>query len=329
MITFAIIGCGNIGQKRAKALAALSDQATLIACVDLNSENARKCASHFPGCETYDHYESMLKQKNPDAVIIATTHDALSVIGEIMICAGKHLLLEKPAGRNADEIKKLISAAENKKIIIRVGFNHRYHPAIMQAKKMIDQGDIGDLMYIRARYGHGGRLGYEKEWRANPALSGGGELIDQGIHLIDLSRWILGEFSDVKSALHTYYWNMPVEDNAFLILQTKNKKTAFLHASCTEWKNIFSFEIFGITGKLQIEGLGGSYGKETLTHYKMLPKMGPPEIKSHEYPNEDLSWQLELAEFISNIKNFKKSSPNLHDAEQALLVVKKIYEQSQ
>ena len=107
-------------------------------------------------------------------------------------------------------------------------------------------------MFIRGRYGHGGRVGYDKEWRADPLRSGGGELIDQGVHLIDLSRWFLGDFVSVTGFAHTYFWQMPVDDNAFLILHTRQQQTAFLHVSSTEWKNLFSLEIYGRTAKLQL-----------------------------------------------------------------------------
>ena len=136
-----------------------------------------------------------------------------------------------------------------------------------------------------------------------PKRSGGGELIDQGVHLIDLARWFLGEFAEVaRLRAMTYFWNMPVDDNAFLLLQDgRRQRCAFLHASCTEWKNTFSFEIYGRDGKLQIDGLGGSYGVERLTWYKMLPEMGPPETTIWEYPMADNSWEVELAEFLEDI----------------------------
>src|SRR6185295_2401631 len=159
----------------------------------------------------------------------------------------------------------------------QVGFNHRFHPALQKAREIVDTGALGPLMFIRGRYGHGGRTGYDREWRADPAISGGGELIDQGVHLIDLARWFLGEFPVVEGHAGTYFWDMAVDDNAFLSLRTKANQTAWLQASCTEWKNMFSFEIYGRDGKLQVDGLGGSYGVERLSYYKMLPKMGPPE----------------------------------------------------
>ena len=132
---------------------------------------------------------------------------------------------------------------------VRVGFNHRYHPALLKAKELVNAGELGELMFVRGRYGHGGRIGYDREWRANPELSGGGELIDQGVHMIDLSRWFLGDFSEIQGYAHTYFWDMPVDDNGFMILRTAKNQTAFLHVSCTEWKNLFSLEIYGRNAK--------------------------------------------------------------------------------
>jgi predicted dehydrogenase len=183
-------------------------------------------------------------------------------------------------------------------------------------------------MFIRGRYGHGGRVGYDREWRADPALSGGGELIDQGVHLIDLSRWFMGDFVSIEGYAHTYFWDMPVDDNGFMLLKTAKNQTAFLHVSCTEWKNMFSLEIYGRDAKLHIEGLGGSYGIEKLTFYKMLPEMGPPDTMIWEYPRGDNSWALEFSAFLEDIRLGRTPSANLNDAREALLAVEKIYKDS-
>jgi predicted dehydrogenase len=183
-------------------------------------------------------------------------------------------------------------------------------------------------MFLRGRYGHGGRIGYDKEWRADPGLSGGGELIDQGVHLIDLSRWFLGELATVQGFAHTYFWEMPVDDNAFLLLRTARDQAAFLHVSCTEWKNLFSFEIYGRSGKLHVEGLGGSYGVERLTHYAMRPEMGPPDTTIWEYPRGDQSWALEFAEFLEDIRLDRTPSAGVADARAALAIVEETYRQS-
>jgi predicted dehydrogenase len=195
-------------------------------------------------------------------------------------------------------------------------------------REIVDAGEIGELMFLRARYGHGGRLGYEQEWRAQPELSGGGELIDQGVHLIDLARWFLGDFLEVDGFAHTYYWDMPVDDNAFMLLKTEDQRAAYLHVSCTEWKNTFSFELYGRNGKLQVDGLGGSYGVERLTWYKMLPEMGPPETLSWEYPMRDNSWQVEMNQFRQDIELGRQPQPGLTDAVAVLQIVESIYQKS-
>ncbi len=218
-----------------------------------------------------------------------------------------------------------MKAAEKTGSLVRVGFNHRYHRAFRKARELVDSDALGELMFVRARYGHGGRIGYDKEWRAQPELSGGGELIDQGVHLIDLARWFLGDFSEVHGFAHTHFWNMPVDDNGFLLLKTLKKKVAFLHASCTEWKNLFSFEVYGKLGKIDINGLGGSYGTEKISFYKMLPEMGPPETYAWEYPMADDSWEFELAEFLDDIQQQRQPSVSLHDAHAALKIVEEVY----
>jgi predicted dehydrogenase len=129
----------------------------------------------------------------------------------------------------------------------------------------------------------------------------------------------------MEGFINTYYWNMPVEDNAFLLLKTSDRQAAWLHATCTEWKNLFSFEIYGHNGKLHIEGLGGSYGLEKLAYYKMLPRMGPPETIIWEYPFPDNSWELEFKEFTRAIKEGGKPEGNLNDARAALDIIDKVY----
>ncbi|HEX2172604.1 MAG TPA: Gfo/Idh/MocA family oxidoreductase, partial [Dehalococcoidia bacterium] len=258
-------------------------------------------------------------------VIVATTNDRLAEITLAALEAGKHVLVEKPAARCARELAPVIAAQRPGGPWVRVGFNHRYHPALRQARELTDRGALGDLLFVRGRYGHGGRVGYDREWRADPAIAGGGELIDQGVHLIDLARWFLGDFSHTTGFAHTYFWSMPVEDNGFLLLRTPRQQTAFLHVSCTEWKNLFSFEVYGRQAKLQVEGLGGSYGVERLAYYRMLPEMGPPETTIWEYPREDDSWAVEMAEFLEDIRLGRPPAASLTDARAALAIVEDVY----
>jgi predicted dehydrogenase len=319
-----IVGCGLIGRKRAAALGG----ARLVACADIAADRAEALARAHRGTEAESDWRDAVRRNDADIVIVATTNDALTPVAIEALQAGKHVLVEKPAARSLAELDRLAAAAEDAARVVRVGFNHRYHPALQKARELVDSGAAGPLMFIRGRYGHGGRIGYDQEWRANPERSGGGELIDQGVHLIDLAGWFLGEFTSVEGVAATYFWDMPVDDNAFMTLRTAAGQTAFLHASCTEWKNLFSLEIYGRTGKLAIDGLGGSYGVERLVFYRMLPELGPPETTAWEYPRGDQSWDLEMREFIDDIRLGRAPAAGLPAARAALDVVGRIYQRS-
>jgi len=321
-LNIGLIGCGIVGMKRALAL---GDNKLVIA-VDTHIERAQEVAKSA-GCKhASTNPNHLYSDKSIELVIIATTNEHLAHLTLDAVRNRKHVLVEKPAGITPEELAPIIREADKNNVFVKVGFNHRFHPALLKAKEFVKSNALGKLMYIRGRYGHGGRLGYEREWRANPKRSGGGELIDQGVHLIDLSRWFLGDLDVINSYEHTYFWDMPVDDNAFLMLKNSKDQVAWLHVSCTEWKNMFSFEIFGKKGKLAIDGLGRSYGVETLTYYKMSPKMGIPEIATWKYNSKtDESWKRELDYFIQCINLHKKPEGDISDAKKALDIVKKVY----
>ena len=320
----AIVGCGYIGQKRAKALAGCR----LVTCADIVRERAENLAKKWPGVQVAPSWNVAVEKPEVDIVIAATTHDSLAEITLASVLARKHVLVEKPAARNVAEIDPVIKMAQKNSVLVRVGFNHRYHPSFLKAKEIHASGAMGELMFVRGRYGHGGRIGYEKEWRADKKVAGGGELIDQGMHLIDLSRMFLGEFVGIHGFAHTFFWDMETEDNGFMLLKTDSKQVAFLHASWTEWKNTFSFEIYGRDAKIEISGLGSSYGIERLAYYKMLPEMGPPETVIWEYPGADNSWEVEFAEFVEDIRLNRQPTAGLSDARAALEIIEQIYRKS-
>jgi predicted dehydrogenase len=331
-MNYAIIGCGLIGKKRLAGLPAGSKLA--VAC-DTDLPRAGELVKLAQAGRAVADFKQAVADLQVDAVIVATINSALAGVAAAAIRAGKHVIVEKPAGISVKQINELISLAEKHRVCVRVGFNHRYHPAFIKAREIFESGVMGELMFIRARYGHGGRVGYDKEWRANPKLSGGGELIDQGIHLIDLAGWFLGGFKKIDGHAGTFFWNMPVDDNAFLDLRTAKGQTAWLHVSCTEWKNLFSFEIYGRHTKLHIEGLGGSYGVEKLYHYQMKPEMGPPDTKLYEFLGPDESWRMEMTEFEkdtekaeSGKRKAETKGAGLLEARAALKVVEAIYQKN-
>jgi predicted dehydrogenase len=324
-MNYAIIGCGLIGKKRLAGLPAGSRLA--IAC-DTNLARAEELVKLAGTGRALADFRQAVADPQVDAVVVATINAALAEVSAAAIRAGKHVIVEKPAGISVKQIDELIALAQKPGVCVRIGFNHRYHPAFLKAREIFESGVMGELMFIRARYGHGGRIGYDKEWRANPKLSGGGELIDQGIHLIDLAGWFLGGFKKVNGHAATYFWKMPVDDNAFLDLQTTKGQTAWLHVSCTEWKNLFSFEIYGRNTKLHIEGLGGSYGVEKLYHYQMKPEMGIPDTKVYEFSGPDESWRIELARFENDVQLKRNPDAGLAEARAALQIVEAIYKKT-
>lgn len=320
----AIIGCGLIGQKR---LNLLPPGSVTVAC-DTQIDRAKKLAAQSPDCSATESWEEAVSSPKVDAVMIATVNSALATIARGAVKNGKHVLVEKPAAVHVTDLDKLEVLAKKTGALVRVGYNHRYHPSALKAQEIFRSGALGPILFVRGRYGQGGRIGYEKEWRADPKLSGGGELIDQGVHLIDLAGLFLGEFTKIEGHVATYFWKMPVDDNAFISLRNATGNTAWLHVSCSEWKNLFSLEIYGRDAKLHWEGLGGSYGIERLTYYKMLPQMGPPETTIYEYPRGDESWKLEMADFFEDIRLGRTPVPGLKEARAALAVVEHIYGKS-
>lgn len=321
---FAIIGAGLIGQKRGAAITALGSTVSVVC--DVNAERAAALAKLVKATASSDWRDAI--KSDADAVIVAVTHDLLAEMTLAAVKAGKHVLVEKPAGRTAAEVAPVAAAAQAANRIVKVGYNHRFHPSILKAQEVFQSGALGPMMYLRGRYGHGGRIGYDKEWRCKPEMSGGGELIDQGSHLIDLSRWFLGDLSLAFAATPTYFWDVPVDDNCFLALQAPGGQVAWLHATWTEWKNMFVLEICGRDGKLTIDGLGGSYGLEKLTYHKMLPQMGPPETTIWEYPFADTSWNKETQEFIAAIEGGRQPIGNIDDALAVLTIIDAAYGRS-
>lgn len=320
----AIIGTGLIGRKRTETFKKF-DNCRLIVTVDINEGAAKSLAQEFGGDVETD-WKQVVGRKDVNIVIVATFNKFLAPITIAALKNGKHVLCEKPLGRNIEESKAILDAANSSNVKLKTGFNHRHHPAIAQAKQFLDNGEIGTLYFMRCRYGHGGRPGYDKEWRADKDLCGGGELLDQGVHVVDLFRWFAGDFHQAFGYVPTYFWDMKVEDNAFAMFKKDDGVIASMHTSWTQWKNLFSFEIFGSDGYLIIEGLGRSYGVETLKIGKRKPESGPPDETVIEYSGPDISWEEEWKEFISAIENNREPSGNGFDGYKANRMIEAVYE---
>ncbi|MBI2405391.1 Gfo/Idh/MocA family oxidoreductase [Candidatus Gottesmanbacteria bacterium] len=307
-IRFALIGAGRMGKRWASVLS--------------------KCDAVSLATIATRDIETILNDKTIDAVLIATPHSYLSPITSAALKAGKHVLCEKPGAIKSVEIKKNSALARKKRLTYMIGYNHRFHDAFIRARQLYEKGYIGKLTFIRARYGFGGRIGYDREWRFNKAISGGGHLIDQGVHMIDLTLSFMGKVTGVRGFISDTFWKPGVEDNAFVLLQGKNRALTSIHVSLTQWKPIHNFEMYGAKGYISIEGLGQKYGGgETLVIGKraddFTSQVKEKVIVCNSIADDSLA--LELAEFVSSIREGRPTIPSPSDAYETLKIVEKIY----
>ena len=320
-----IVGAGLIGGKRAVSIAQ-TRKGKLVAVADANFASASAFADKYNAVAVSD-WHTLVASPNVDAVVVAVPNVYLAEIVLEALHNGKHVLCEKPFGVSTSESIKMRKAALKSGNVVKVGFNHRFHAGILKAHELFKQGAIGEVLFIRSRYGHGGRKGMEKEWRFNREISGGGELLDQGVHIIDLARWFAGEFKTAFGLAQTMFWDTKVEDNAFALLRN-DAATIEFHVSTTNWRNIFSFEVFGSHGFLQIDGKGGSYGEERLLFGRRRPEFGVPTLKSYRFPEGDGSWNREWRNFIDSIQGKCAPCGDALDGAYANQVIEALYRSS-
>ncbi len=319
-----IIGAGLQGGRRAPVLRQFPNN-ELVMVADIRTEAARKLAGNF-GCEATERWEEIIARPDVNAVMVCTPPHLHAEMSIAAMNAGKHVLCEKPLTRTLKEAEDMLAAAKANKVTLKCGFNHRYHPAIKKAKEWMDAGVIGEPDFFRCVYGIGGRPGYEKEWRADPDIVSGGQLMEQGIHAVDLFRWFIGDFAEATGFTSTCFWKIePLEDNAFALFRTAKGQVASLHSSLTQWKNQFTFEISGRDGYITIEGLGGSYGTEKVTLGKRA-FFEPFKDETTEFRGGDISWHDEWQEFVTAIAEKREPSGNGKDGLEALRLVNAVYE---
>jgi predicted dehydrogenase len=278
------------------------------------------------GARVAAHWDELVRSPDVDVVVVATVNASLAEIASAALAAGKHVLCEKPFGTNAREASALLEMARSAGTVVKVGFTLRHHEGIGRAHDLVDAGDVGVPVSMRAAYGHGGRPGYESEWRGDPALAGGGELLDQGVHLLDLARWFLGDFAEVAGAVGTWSWPVePLEDNGFALLRTQAGRVASLHTSWTQWKNLFRLEILGTEGLITVEGLGGSYGPERIVHAVRRPEGGAPDEREWIVPEPETAWAAEWTELVAAISEQREPVGSAQDGYEAARLVDAVY----
>jgi len=321
-----IIGYGAMGKIRHQAIGEIGI-AEVVAIADPNIESGADSVALLA-------VDEILNDQAIDVAVICTPNYLNKRLTIDALNAGKHVFCEKPPAFTSADVVEIRKAEERSGKKLMYGFNHRHHDSIIHIKSLIDSGEFGKVLWLRGRYGKSVTEDYFNQWRAKKEMAGGGILIDQGIHMLDLFIHLAGDFDIVKAEVSNLYWNMAVEDNAFVILKDSvTGKVASLHSTMTQWRHLFSLEIFLEKGYMVLNGLitsSMSYGEEILSVARNRSAAPAAtwknEIKTQYIDNN--SWRYEMAHFFTCIeKNQPVGIGNSNDALKLMNIVDKIYEQ--
>lgn len=321
MVRVGIIGFGKMGQLRAQTLESI-EGCSVAKIFDVT----------IPEGNTYPVAKSgqeIIDDPNLDAIVVCTPNFLIKDTTIKSLLAGKHVFCEKPPAMNANEVREIGAARDASGKILMYGFNHRRHAAVMKMKELVESGEMGNVLWMRGRYGKSVDGEYLQGWRAKKELAGGGIILDQGIHMLDLFLHIGGqEFDEVHAMVSSLYWKTEgIEDNVFAMMRnTETGMCAQLHSTMTQWRHLFSLEVFLEKGYMVLNGLktgSGTYGEEILTvarNRSKAPAATWEEEERFEYP-VDVSWASEAEEFYAAITN---SRPQTHGTIQNALAVMKL-----
>ena len=312
----AFIGAGLQTRRRAPVVAQSADD-VLVEIVGTADAHPHLLADQL-GSEWGTDWRRTVAREDVEAVVVTTPPHLHAEISVAALEAGKHVLCEKPLSRTLEEAQAMLDAAALSGRVLKCGFNHRHHPAVLEARRRFEAGDFGRPISGRCRYGICGRPGYEHEWRADPARAAGGQYAEQGVHAIDLFRWFLGDLAEVSCMTAVGYFRaQPLEDNGMALYRSVGGALAMLHASLTQWENLFSFEILGDEGYFAVEGLGATYGTEKLSVGKR-DFSAPFSDLVIQYRGGDSSWQAEWNEFKAAIAEGREPLGNGRDGLEAV-----------
>ncbi|MBE9585357.1 Gfo/Idh/MocA family oxidoreductase [Mucilaginibacter sp. JRF] len=321
-----IIGYGVMGKTRRTAIEEIK-KGTVLAISEPN------VGAEVDGIPNVSHDE-IINHPDLDVVIVCTPNFLNKELTIRALNAGKHVFCEKPPAFTAADILEIKEVEQRSGKTLMYGFNHRHHDSVLHMKRLIDSGEYGKVLWLRGRYGKSVTKDYFNQWRAKKELSGGGILMDQGIHMLDLFLFLSGDYDVVKAEVSNLYWHMDVEDNAFVILKdSKTGKVASLHSTMSQWRHLFSLEIFLEKGYMVLNGLitsSMSYGEETLSVAKNRSTAPAATWKDEvvtKYVNNN-SWRYEMDHFFDAIDN---NQPivygNSDDALKLMTIIDKVYEQ--
>jgi 1,5-anhydro-D-fructose reductase (1,5-anhydro-D-mannitol-forming) len=326
MIKCGIIGFGKMGMTRANAIER-SDRGQVVSVYD-------SAKIHDTNYMISPDEDTIINDPSIDAVFICTPNYRIVPLCKQALAAGKHVFSEKPPAFNAAEVGEVRVTEESSGKKLMYGFNHRHHDSIKKMKQIVDGGELGKVLWMRGRYGKEVDEDYFKGWRADPKLAGGGIMLDQGIHMLDLFLHFAGGFDEMHSIVSNLHWKMDgLEDNVFAIMRnTESGISASLHSTMTQWRYLFSLEVFLQKGSLILNGLktsSGVYGDEELAikYNEFGDKSGNirhEEIIKYETNN---SWNSEIREFFDAISENKHiSNGNSEQAYQLMEAIDRIYQ---
>ena len=324
-----IAGYGVVGKTRHRSIE--SNTSYKVTAISESNQEARQ--SIAPGLEVYNDYQSLIANAEIDVIFICLPNQFAAEATCLSLQNGLHVFCEKPPARTHAELleveKQSLKFPELK---LMYGFNHRFHLSVEEAKLLIDSNSLGRLINMKGVYGKSQMISFNQtDWRTDREASGGGILLDQGIHMLDLMRYLSGEnFTDVFSIIDNAFWNFDVEDNAYVLMKSPKGLVAQLHSSATQWRHVFNLEITLERGSLILGGLltgSKSYGDETLTVITSDPSKdkGMPKESTSKY-NEDVSWDNEIKYFANSLAdNTSIERGSINDALETMRLIETIY----
>lgn len=323
MIKAGIIGFGKMGEIRAKSFEECGGEVSIVYEYDKDI--------FVEGYTRVDTVEDIFNS-DVDAIYVCTPNNFNKEYVIRGLESGKHVFCEKPPAFTPEEVEEIMEVESKTDKKLMYGLNHRHHESVRYMREIVSSGELGKVIWMRGRYGKNVDKDFFKGWRANKEMSGGGILIDQGIHMLDLFMYMTDDFDEVQATVSNNYWNIDgIEDNVFAILKNRdNGITASLHSTMTQWRHLFSFEVFLEKGYMTLNGLktsSGAYGNEILTVAKDKKSASPIRLseKQFEYDTNN-SWDSEAKYFINAIeKDIPIGIGNSYDALKVMRVIDKIY----
>ena len=321
-----IAGYGVVGKRRHAALKKIHDfKVTSLSDISFKDED------NLLNLNCYSDYKDLIKNEDLDILFISLPNNHAASATLLGLKKNLHVFCEKPPAKTLSELMPIKEHLEKTDLKLMYGFNHRFHSSVMHAKKIIDSGDLGEILNLKGIYGKSKMISFNQtDWRTDREKSGGGILLDQGIHMLDLMNYFVGGFNNIFSIIQNTFWNFDVEDNAFVLMQNDDGIIGQLHSSATQWRHTFNLDVTLKKGSLILGGLltsSKSYGDETLKIIYADPDndKGNPKEEIINF-DEDISWDMEIKRFTDAVRNSDKiKNGSIYQAIEIMDLIEKIY----